>query len=175
MKTLFLSALVLATCLCLTPFAHAAQWSGWPQTGSAKLTWAFFDVYNSQLRTPSGHYQPNVWPQALIISYLRDISSQDLVEATAKQWKALGLMDEAHHYQWLDQVQKVWPDVKAGNELTFLADDQGGQFYFRTDQIGTPSPIGPRFDRSFRDAFLAIWLSPSTQYPELRKGLIGAR
>lgn len=175
MKAIFLSVLLLTTSLCLIPLAQAAQWSGWPQTGSAKLTWAFFDVYNSQLRTPSGKYQPNVWPQALIISYLRDISNKDLVKATSDQWKALGLLDEANQHQWLEQVQKIWPDVKSGNEITFVADSQGGQFYFQADGVSSPSPIGARFDRSFRDAFLAIWLSPSTQYPQLRKGLTGAR
>ncbi len=174
MKALLSSLLLLFTSLCYMPIAQAAPWSGWPQTGSAKLTWAFFDVYNSQLRTPSGKYQPDVWPQALTIHYLRDISSKDLVQATVKQWKALGLLDEANQHQWPQQVQKIWPDVKSGNEITFVADQQGGQFYFRADDISTPEPLGPRFDRPFRDAFLAIWLSPSTQYPKLRQGLIGA-
>lgn len=175
MKTHFLSALLLTASLCLAPLSQAAVWSGWPQTGSAKLTWAFFDVYNSQLRTPSGKYQPDTWPQALIITYLRDISSKDLTQATGDQWKALGLLDEAKRHRWLAQVQQIWPDVKTGNELTFLADGQGGQFYFRADGLTSPAPLGPRFDPSFRDAFLAIWLSPSTQYPQLRQGLIGAR
>jgi hypothetical protein len=175
MKKLFFSTLLLTSGLLLAPMSQAAEWSGWPASGSAKLTWAFFDVYNSQLRTPSGKYQPNAWPQALIITYLRDISSKALTQATGDQWQALGLMDEANQHRWLTQVQKIWPDVKAGNEITFLADQQGGQFYFRADRTGTPAPLGPRFDRSFRDAFLAIWLSPSTQYPQLRQGLIGAR
>ncbi|WAT04731.1 hypothetical protein O1V64_22065 [Rouxiella badensis] len=177
MRTRFLTLLLLLGSLCLSSTSQAAAWSAWPQTGSAKLTWAFLDVYNSQLRTPSGKYQPGVWPQALIIDYLRDISSQDLTEATSDQWKALGLLDEANQHQWLQKVQAIWPDVSAGSQITFLADKQGGQFYYlaSNNKNGAPVPIGPRFDASFRDAFLAIWLSPSTQYPQLRKGLIGYR
>jgi len=181
MNLRFLTASLLLTSVFLTPIVQAAPWSTWPETGSAKLTWAFFDVYNSHLRTPAGKYQPNVWPQALVINYLRDISRKELTQATADQWKALGMLDEANQKQWLQAVEATWPDVTNGSEITFVADQQGGQFYYRpalngsTDKNATPVAIGQRFSPSFRDAFLAIWLSPSTQYPQLRKGLIGAR
>ena len=34
-------------------------------------------------------------------------------------------------------------------------------------------PILRGEDEAFNDAFLAIWLSPNTDYPKLRQGLIG--
>ncbi len=34
-------------------------------------------------------------------------------------------------------------------------------------------PIGPHFDREFRDAFLGIWLAPNTTYPDIRRKLTG--
>lgn len=181
MNARFMTTSFLLVGLWLAPAAQAASWPEWPLTGSAKLTWAFFDVYNSQLRTPSGKYRPGDWPQALVINYLRDISSKDLTQATAEQWQALGLLDEANQHQWLQAVQSTWPDVSNGSQITFLADPQGGQFYYRPakdghpDKSAPPQPIGEHFSPAFRDAFLSIWLSPSTQYPQLRKGLIGAR
>ncbi|NMP26416.1 hypothetical protein GW590_05990 [Rahnella sp. SAP-1] len=174
MKALVIGLLLMsasAPAIC----AQVASWSSWPVTGSAKLTWAFLDVYNSELRTPSGKYRPNEWPLALAVSYLRDISREDLTEATADQWKALGLLDEANQHHWLEAVQAIWPDATSGNEITFLADQHGGQFYYQADKQHAIVPLGQHFSPAFRDAFLAIWLSPSTQYPLLRLGLIGPR
>jgi hypothetical protein len=35
------------------------------------------------------------------------------------------------------------------------------------------TPLGPRQSAAFSTRFLAIWLDPRTQYPELRQQLIG--
>jgi len=167
--------LLLPLFMLLSSVVQAASWSGWPQTGQAKLTWGFFDVYNSRLRTPSGHYKPGQWPQVLTIEYLRSIDRQELAKAAAEQWQALGYQDEADKYHWVSQLENILPDVVKGSRISFLADDRGGQFYSQAPGSEDTSPIGPRFDSRFRDAFLAIWLSPNTQYPTLRNDLIGIR
>lgn len=161
--------------LCFSPFiAQAYDWTSWPAVGSATLRWGPFDVYFSELRTPTGRYKTESWPQALSINYQRDINSEDLVKATQEQWQALAIgVSDAQQQRWLKQVTTIWPDVQPGSQLTFVGDNTGGHFYYRQHPKQSILPIGERFDSDFRDAFLAIWLSPATQYPDLRHQLIG--
>lgn len=168
--------LIFACLLSIMPFAALAtpSWSSWPEVGHATLTWGPFDVYHSQLRTPDGHYQPAHWPQALSIEYLRSISRDELVKATDEQWEKLGLLPKAQSNGWSESVAKIWPDVTEGSQITFMADTEGGQFYYRAPHSVLTEPLGERFNTDFRDAFLAIWLSPATQYPDLRKELIAS-
>lgn len=152
----------------------ATPWDHWRQVGRATLSWGPFEVYHSQLLTPEGHYQAQKWPQALVIDYLRSIDREELTKATEEQWQALGLLEQARKNDWLNRVEKTWPDVSNGSEIVFLADENGGQFYSRAPNSVLIQPIGEPFNPAFRDAFLAIWLSPATQYPDLRSKLIGA-
>lgn len=84
------AALLFLWLITPTPFAQAADWLGWRKVGDATLTWGPFTVYTSQLRTPEGRYTGKMQDQALIITYARDIDSEDLVEATRDQWRAQG-------------------------------------------------------------------------------------
>ncbi|MFS2223341.1 hypothetical protein [Pantoea sp. B65] len=160
--------------LLLAPLTHASDWLHWKKVGSATLNWGPFTVYDSQLLTPQGKYRPQQWPLALVITYRRDISREDLLSATEQQWQAQAIGSEIQRKSWLSQLDSIWPDVTSGNRIAFQADQQGGQFYWQQSGINDKiSAIGPRFDATFRDAFLAIWLSAKTEYPELRQGLTG--
>ncbi|MEA9392549.1 hypothetical protein SJI19_18720 [Acerihabitans sp. TG2] len=170
MKRIFIAvlALLVSFSACATP------WSQWQQVGRATLSWGPFAVYHSTLLTPDGNYHAQTWPQVLVIHYLRSIDRQALVNATEEQWQALGLMADAQKNGWLETLKKTWPDVRHGSEIMFLADEHGGQFYDRLPNSVITRPIGQPLSPQFRDAFLAIWLSPATQYPDLRSKLIGA-
>ncbi|GAB2936721.1 chalcone isomerase family protein [Hafnia psychrotolerans] len=171
MKHIAIAALALIFS-CAT-FA-STPWDHWQRVGRATLSWGPFDVYHSTLLTPDGKYQAQQWPLALAIDYLRSIDRQELAKATEDQWQALGLVNTAKKNGWLNAVENTWPDVREGSEIVFVADAQGGQFYSRAPGSVIVSPIGKPFSPEFRDAFLAIWLSPGTQYPDLRSKLTGA-
>lgn len=171
MKRIAIAALALIFS-CAT-FA-STPWDHWQRVGRATLSWGPFDVYHSTLLTPDGKYQTQQWPLALAIDYLRSIDRQELAKATEDQWQALGLANTAKKNGWLNAVENTWPDVREGSEIVFVADAQGGQFYSRAPGSVIVSPIGKPFSPEFRDAFLAIWLSPDTQYPDLRSKLTGA-
>lgn len=160
--------------LLVSPLSQAADWLRWQNVGKATLTWGPFTVYDSQLLTPGGRWQPEQWPMALVITYRRDISRQELLDATLEQWQAQKTGSRDQRQQWLQQLATVWPDVSDGTRLAFEADARGGQFYWQP--AGTQAvinPIGPRFDTAFRDAFLNIWLAPSSTYPDIRRELTG--
>ncbi|WP_145587538.1 hypothetical protein [Yersinia aldovae] len=167
--------LLLTLFLCLSSIAaQAGDWATWPTIGSATLRWGPFDIYFSVLRTPTGRYEDGEWPQALSINYQRSITIEELVNATQEQWQAMDIsVPAAQQQRWLKQIATIWPAVTSGSQLTFVGDDTGGQFYYRSPSNPHIRPIGGRFDHAFRDAFLAIWLSPATQYPTLRQQLIG--
>ncbi|ELV8553102.1 chalcone isomerase family protein [Vibrio fluvialis] len=153
----------------------SAQWTDWPVVGQATLSWFWLDIYSSQLRTPDGHYQQDSdvtsHPVALEIRYLRDISRDQLLEATQDQWHKLGY-NESSSDQWLDALTSMIPDVKAGERLVYVSDGLSGQMYHFTQQ-GQQRLLGSVADEQMNDAFLSIWLSPKTEYPKLRNQLIG--
>ena len=174
-----LSSLLLMLCA-QTSYASAAQasleWKNWSMVGQAQLSVLFFDVYQSRLLTPNGVYQSSddlsPHPLALAIDYQRDISSQQLLEATDEQWEKLGYQTPMRK-QWLVQLKSIFPDIKKGQQLAYVTDGQTGQFYYQ--HKGQVDAIGTISDETLNDAFLAIWLSPNTQYPKLRKQLIGVK
>lgn len=167
--------IVLLLLVIITPVTHAADWLSWRKVGDATLTWGPFSVYTSQLRTPDGNYTGAGQNQALIITYKRDISRDDLVDATRDQWQALGILErEPQSESWLRMLQSLWPDVVPGTQLVFVFNDKQGQFWYRASATQkTFTPLGPRQSEAFSTHFLAIWLDPKTQYPALRQQLIG--
>ncbi|WP_413112294.1 chalcone isomerase family protein [Thaumasiovibrio sp. DFM-14] len=153
-------------CLASVSSPLLANWQQWPVVGSATLTWGFWTVYESHLRSPSGSYQTDR-DLALEINYLRDLSSRQLLKATDQQWKKLGY-SATRRQSWLDSLDEVWPDVKKGDTLTFVKQPDGqSQFWFDN------SVIAEFTDPDLSAAFIAIWLSPQTSYPRLRRQLIG--
>lgn len=166
---------VLWLLLAAAPFAHATDWLSWRKVGDATLTWGPFTLYTSQLRTPQGRYIAADQDQALIITYQRDIDSDELVEATREQWQTLGILNrEAQSKNWLRALSALWPDVGPGTQLAFVLSEKQGQFWYRASAVQKNlTPLGPQQSLAFSTSFLAIWLDPHTQYPELRQRLMG--
>ncbi|WP_305845136.1 hypothetical protein [Photobacterium leiognathi] len=140
-------------------------WYQWKTVGQATLTWGLWDIYNSELKTPTGKYSGLDTDLALIIRYLRDIDKDDLLQATKEQWLHLGYSKE-QITPWLTTLSAIWPNVKKGDRLIFVQRNGIGQFYQGTQPLGKP------LSKSLTRSFIAIWLSPKTDYPELRKQLI---
>ena len=170
--TIFLT--VLPVSRSLAGGMQSDHWQRWPLVGEAELNWFVFDIYRSQLRTPDGSYQvsSDITPHPLVleIHYLRDITKQQLLDATDKQWQQLSL-DEITRAKWIAELADIFPDIREGQQLAYVTDGQQGQFYYSVS--GTPSLIGFISDQQLNDAFLAIWLSAETGYPDLRRKLIG--
>ncbi|SUP09328.1 putative periplasmic protein [Vibrio metschnikovii] len=154
-------------------------WHDWPVVGQATLSWLFWDVYHSQLRSPDGQYQKQpgqevaTHPLALEIHYLRTIRREQLLEATEKQWQKLGYSAE-NIESWMAQLSHLFPTVEKDQRLVYLSDGQHGQLWY----FPTPTDKhvrGEVIDPQMNEAFLAIWLSPRSDYPRLRNQLVGKR
>lgn len=151
--------------------AAEQDWQKWPTVGKAQFTWLWFDVYQSTLHTPDGHYHGLSSDLVLDIQYQRRISAKQLLDATEQQWIAMGYPNESIR-QWLLALSQLFPSVTAQDRLYFVAQQERGQLYF-SEQGSMPIRLGDINDIELSRAFLSIWLGPQTQYPDLRKALIG--
>ncbi|RJG48139.1 chalcone isomerase family protein [Motilimonas pumila] len=135
--------------------------------GQGEMQWLFISLYQAKLYSVDGQYKAKSYPHALDITYEVDIDKEDLVSATQDQWGKLSF--EGQKYQrWLGQLSSIWPDIKSGDKLTFVVTDNShSQFYHNGELLASLEQPG------FADAFLAIWLSPNTSRPALRKQLLG--
>ncbi len=149
--------------------ASAAVTPTLKNVGQGSMSWLFMDIYQVALFSADGSYQPGQYPQALSINYQRDISKNALLKATRQQWQKLSV-DKELYSPWLQKLSKLWPEIKDGDNLTFLVADNGhGNFYHNGTWLG-------RIDSpAFSEAFLSIWLSPRTSEPGLRRQLLGER
>ena len=138
----------------------------WPLVGEARLKVLIWEVYDSALFTPSGHWQGDA-PYRLSLHYLRNIPVAKLVEETEKAWRQQG-RDHPRLNEWLDLLGELWPDITEGDNLVFgLGASGDSAFWFNG------SPLGSIEDRDFGPLFGGIWLDPDTPRPELRAQLIG--
>ncbi len=156
---------------------HVQHWQQWNVVGEAQLSVLFFDIYTSTLRSPDGKYlsssDVSPHPLALAIEYQRDISRQQLLDATIEQWRHLGFNAQDIE-PWSRVMGNIFPNVEVGQQLAYVTNGRSGQFYYaKRDQ--NAEPIGYINDEQLNDAFLAIWLSPDTEYPALRRKLIGEK
>ncbi len=135
--------------------------------GKSSFSVLFWDVYDIQLKTPSGIYQSGEAPLILELTYKREISKEDLVAETLKQWKRFEL-DKKQKQQWAEDLLNIWPNVNEGDEIAFHIDEKRyTQFYYNSKLIGViPDPL-------FSEAFSAIWLDADGPYPKMTKQLIG--
>ncbi len=138
----------------------------WALVGEARLKVFIWEVYDSALFTPSGHWQGDA-PYQLSLNYLRKIPAAKLVEETEKAWRQQG-RDHPRLNEWLKLLGELWPDITEGDNLVFGLDASGDSaFWFNG------SPLGSIEDRDFGKLFGGIWLDPDTPRPELRAQLIG--
>lgn len=137
--------------------------------GQGQYSYLFWDLYQAQLYSTDGRwadYQQSA-PLVLKLTYQRDISKADFIEATIDQWRHLHGEVSEQHQQWAKQLDKVWTDVKQGDQLScVLLPDRSVQFYFNDKLLGDIT------DPAFGPAFLDIWLSDKTSAKKLRRQLL---
>jgi hypothetical protein len=137
------------------------------EVGRAKFSVLFWDIYNSTLYTHSGSYLHELPPKLFMfkVEYLKDISTDDLLERTIDQWQHLDI-PESQYTPYISQLKNIWPNITAGDSLTMLVENNKSIFYFNNVKVGVISEQG------FSKLFLDIWLSSQTSQPKLRAQLL---
>lgn len=140
--------------------------NNWKLIGQAELNVLWFDIYQAQLLSSTGQYQGDSQPLLLKLNYQRDISKEELLRVTRKEIAKFASKEKADI--WINNLDKIWLDIKEGDELSFWIDNAGvGHFFFKDRWIGSIA------EPEFSQAFIQIWLSDRSSYPKLAKQLKG--
>lgn len=137
--------------------------------GEGSYKYLFWQLYDARLATADGKFAgyEQSRPVLLELTYKRNISRQQFIDATVDEWEKLGLTSEEQQQQWALQLQSLWQDVKQGDRLAaLLLNDGSVQFYFNGNETGVLN------DTAFGAAFFDIWLHPDTSAPKLRRQLL---
>lgn len=138
--------------------------------GQGLLRYLGLRVYQARLWT-----QPNFRPSApleqplvLELEYLRSLKGTAIAERSLQEMRRVGPMDEAQGLRWLGEMQRLFPDVQAGDRLSgLLLPGQGARFWHNQRLLGQIDE--PQFAR----LFFGIWLAPASSEPQLRTALLG--
>lgn len=149
-----------------TPLSFSEEQTDFKKVGEARMEYLFWDVYDATLYTRSGSYKQGAHPVKFTLTYLRDFAAKDIVKATKEQWQHLGKSDLSAKYA--DKLLALWPDIKKGESLSLQTSPSGQATFYHNDK-----KLGEISDSQFANQFLAIWLSPNTSEPALRKQLLG--
>ena len=139
------------------------------ETGSAKLTFMFWDVYVATLYAPGGVWQEDE-PFALSLAYKRKLRGKDIAERSIEEMRSQGFSDEDRLAVWHEAMERIFPDVDENTTLTGVRDARGSAVFYRNGER-----IGNVEDAAFSDWFFGIWLNEKTSEPELREKLLGSQ
>ena len=136
--------------------------------GRSNFSVWFWDIYDIELKTPSGTYEAGEFPLSLELTYKREISNVELVDETVNQWERFNI-SENQKKNWAKQLLAIWPSVKPADKITFYIDNKRVTYFYFNNQF-----IGKINQTEFSSAFASIWLNLNGPYPEMTKKLIGS-
>lgn len=140
----------------------------WRVQGQGEMRWFGFRLYQASLWAQHGRWQAGL-PYALELRYARDIPSGRLVQASIEEMARLAGADAERLARWKLDLERVFPDVRAGDVIHGVHLPQRGAEFYHQGRL-----TGRIDDVEFASAFFAIWLDPRTREPALRASLLGA-
>ena len=146
------------------------QLTGGRLQGEATLRFIGMRIYHARLWTLPDFRSEKFGEQPLLLEldYLRDFKGSAIAERSLQEMRRVGHVSEAQALRWLEQMQRIFPDVKAGDRLTGqLLPGQGAAFWHNG------RPIGRIPEAEYASLFFGIWLSPGTSEPDMRLALLG--
>lgn len=134
--------------------------------GSGTFRFLWMDIYTASLWAAAPHATAR--PLALSLRYSRDLEGQAIAARSRDEMQALGLADENQLADWQRRMETIFPDVRAGDQLTGVRWQDGSTSFYLGDVL-----LDTIHDPFFGDAFFAIWLHEQTNAPALRRALLG--
>ena len=150
--------------------ASPAQLPGSRLQGEATLRFIGLRIYHARLWTAPDFRAAHALDQPLLLEleYLRDLDGRAIAERSLKEMQREGGFSEAQGRQWLAQMQRLFPNVRAGDRISGLNSPGQGVSFWHNGQ-----PLGRVDDADFARRFFGIWLAPSTSEPAMRLVLLG--
>ena len=137
--------------------------------GQSRLTVWGFKIYDAQLWAAPGFNADRYasQPLALELAYLRDFDAVDIAERSIKEMRRSATITDTQARQWSLDMQRVFPDVKAGDRIMGVHRPGVGASFWVNGKVG-----GEILDAEFSKLFFGIWLSPKTSEPAMRTALV---
>lgn len=139
--------------------------------GQGELRFLGLKIYNAKLyaEQPSASQTRTALygqPFALRLTYARSLKGLDIAKRSEKEMARL--MGRDLPQPWAEALQRLFPDVQAGDEITGIhLPQKGARFYLNGRLIGTLENL------ELSQSFFDIWLSEQTREPSLRASLLG--
>ncbi len=153
----------------LLPAELAASQPPLRESGAGEYRYFGFHVYDSRLWVTREKPEPDSM-FVLGLRYSRDFRGNRIARQSDEEIRRLGLGSEGDRVRWLEEMTRLFPDVKQGDELAGQnLPGRGIRFFLNGKAIGEVA------DPAFARAFFAIWLDPRTRGADLRAALLGER
>lgn len=158
----------------LVVFAPTA-WASHPalpdgvKSGEATLRFLGLQIYNARLWTPAPFDVSQLAAQPLVLEleYLRTFRAAAIADRSLVEMRRAGTFTDEQARRWNAAMQRVFPDVKAGDRLTGIHQPGVGAAFLHNDR-----PVGTIEDPEFARLFFSIWLGPETSEPNMRRQLL---
>lgn len=138
--------------------------------GEGTFRWFGLKIYDAQLWVGEKGYvahSPSGEKFALNLRYARSLYGAKIAEASREEMLKLGMGTEQQRTNWQASMEKLFPDVEEGTQLTGIyLPGEGARFYL------DGKPLGDIRDEEFARAFFAIWLDANTSAKKLRAALL---
>ncbi len=153
-----------------TPVAVHPQLAGSRLCGQATLRFLGFRIYTARLWAAPDCRADQILerPAVLELTYLRDFKASAIAERSVQEMRRSGGFSDAQAQRWQLEMQRVFPDIKAGDRLTgHHLQGKGASFWHNGQAVGQVA------DADFARQFFGIWLAPTTSQPAMRLTLLG--
>ena len=151
------------------PASVAAELPGVQWTGSSRMRFLGFDIYDVALWVAPG-FRAGSYAEhglALELTYLRPLSGHAIAQRSLQEMRRAGELTQAQAQRWLTTMQETFPDVQVGDRITGLHRPGVGARFWHNGQLRKVVP-----DPEFSRLFFGIWLSETTSEPQLRTALL---
>src|ERR1022692_3614994 len=126
----FILLLITCTWSCagLANLAQENAIEGMKRWGSGEFRRYGFLIYAATLWAAGN--DPTQPPLALQLTYKRTISADDIVEASVDEIRKLAVANDTQLAQWRAQMKQLFPNVRPGDHILGVYDDQGARFFY---------------------------------------------
>jgi len=124
-------------------------------------------VYEATLWIVGDQFAP-VEPHALDVEPAKSVAADTLVTTATKEMTRLNLGDKARLAAWHQEMKRLMPNVKAGDQIVIFCPPDG-----RTLLYYNGRSQGEAEDTTLCPAIMNVWLHPESRSKELRDSLLG--
>ncbi len=163
----FACALLVATPVAAVPREIADAIHAAKPYGKGAVSFLFLTAYDATLWTDARPWSMNSC-FALTLHYGMGFSTDELVDRTMSEMARVAPhLDAATQARYRAMLPRLFPSVKSGDTITALHTPGQPTRFFHNG-----APVGQSDDAGFAAPFFAIWLSPATSDPGLRRKLL---